>query len=1008
MLSKDPPQGYSLGLRLRHRLEGFTHLLNSFAWSPDGRWIAAPSENGTVAVWDNDLGCLQSILEGATDGLTSLAWSPNGKELACGGHNGRVYFYQEPYSAHLSAEPYGASVAVYTAIEHAGPVNTLAWSPFGDKLATGSGGGIVKVCSPWAEDEYQQTLPLAHLNSVTGLAWSPDGRVLAVGSLTTSKVYLWDVYAGGVRKIEVGHVADVRSLAWSRDGRALAVGLSDHTIRVFSRAKGKQRHVLEGHTDTVISLSFSPEDLFLASKSDDDTVRLWRCGTWETVEVFREPARVFTNLAFHPHQPVLATLAPDQISIRVWEYSPEAREAAAPVTPTGRYVNAKVVLVGDTGVGKSGLGLVLSGQPFAPTESTHGRNIWTFDTQEIQLPDGRDELRETLLWDMAGQPGYRLIHQLHLNEVSVALIVFDGRSDTDPFAGVRHWNRALRQAHALQGDGAMPMRKFLVAARTDRGGIGVSRARVEALMQELGLDRYFETSAKEGWQVAELAAAIREALDWSLPKVSSPELFHGMREFLLEEKQAGRILSTSDDLYRAFLRRDGVPPETPSLRTEFETCIISLESRDLIQRLSFGGLILLQPEMIDNYASALVNSAKEEPDGLGSIAEDDAREARFRMPQAERIANREQEKLLLIATIEDLIRHEIALREQTDHGAQLVFPSQLTRDRPEHPEPQKKVVTFTFEGPLMSVYATLAVRLSHSGVFENKEMWRNATTFTAKVGGTCGMLLRELEEARGELVLFFDAAASEEISFQFEEYVYLHLQRRAIPESIRRRRTFVCAACETPVSDLQAQRRRARGYQWLDCSVCDARVALLDREERLTAYRAASIVEMDQAADATRARETAALSLEGKIETNDFDVFLAHSRSDEAAVRAIARQLRQRGLYPWVDKEQVRPGRWFQDVIQQIIPKVKSVAVFVGPKGLSRWQTVELRSSLSQLVERDLPVIPILLPGVEDIPNYLIFLKELNRVRFSSLDDAEALDKLVWGITGKSPQKVFK
>jgi DNA-directed RNA polymerase subunit RPC12/RpoP len=552
------------------------------------------------------------------------------------------------------------------------------------------------------------------------------------------------------------------------------------------------------------------------------------------------------------------------------------------------------------------------------------------------------------------------------------------------------------------------MRTFLVAARTDRGGIGVSRARVETLMQDLGIDGYFETSAKEGWQVGELAEAIRNAIDWSLPKVSSPELFHNMKEFLLEEKQAGRILSTSDDLYRAFMRSGSVPVEPLDLRAEFETCVVSLESRDLIQRLSFGSLILLQPEMLDSYASALVNSAKDEPDGLGSISEDEAREGSFRMPQAERLSSPEQEKLLLISTIEDLLRHEIALREHTDHGAQLVFPSQLTRDYPEHPEPERNVVIFTFEGPLLNIYATLVVRLSHSGVYEKKEMWRNATTFTAKVGGTCGILLREIEEGRGELVLFFDNEASEEICFQFEQYVHLHLMRRALPASIKRRRIFVCLGCETPVSELQAKRRREREYRWIECNVCGERVSLLDDKERLPAVRPSVLSEMDQAADAMRARETAALTLEGKIETNDFDVFLAHNSFDKAAVSIIADHLRRRGLHPWLDKEQIPPGRWFQDVIQQAIAKIKSAAVFIGPNGLGRWQTLELRSFISQCVNSDIPVIPVLLPGVEDISGYLIFLKELNRVHFSSLDDSEALDNLVWGITGKNPHKFVK
>ncbi len=66
------------------------------------------------------------------------------------------------------------------------------------------------------------------------------------------------------------------------------------------------------------------------------------------------------------------------------------------------YSNAKVVLLGDSGVGKSGLCLALTGQPFAPTASTHGRHVWTFDSKTIELDGGQREIRETLLWDLPG------------------------------------------------------------------------------------------------------------------------------------------------------------------------------------------------------------------------------------------------------------------------------------------------------------------------------------------------------------------------------------------------------------------------------------------------------------------------------------------------------------------------------------------------------------------------------------------------------------------------------
>jgi hypothetical protein len=134
-----------------------------------------------------------------------------------------------------------------------------------------------------------------------------------------------------------------------------------------------------------------------------------------------------------------------------------------------------------------------------------------------------------------------------------------------------------------------------------------------------------------------------------------------------------------------------------------------------------------------------------------------------------------------------------------------------------------------------------------------------------------------------------------------------------------------------------------------------------------------------------------------------FDVFLAHNSQDKPQVRAIARELKQRGLKYWIDEEQIPPGRSFQDVIQLAIPNVKSAAMFIGLGGLGRWQAMELRTLISRCVDADIPVIPVLLPGVEKIPEHLLFLKELNWVRFDNgFDDVEALDNLQWGISGKS------
>ena len=117
-----------------------------------------------------------------------------------------------------------------------------------------------------------------------------------------------------------------------------------------------------------------------------------------------------------------------------------------------------------------------------------------------QVPEDIDSME--LAW---------LVHQLHLNEIAVALVVFDSRSETDPFSGVKHWVRALAQARRLE-DTVTPLRTYLVAARADRGGVAVSKQRIQAMIDDLGLDGFFETSAKEGWQITDVKDAIGAAI----------------------------------------------------------------------------------------------------------------------------------------------------------------------------------------------------------------------------------------------------------------------------------------------------------------------------------------------------------------------------------------------------------------------------------------------------------------------------------------------------------------
>ncbi len=93
------------------------------------------------------------------------------------------------------------------------------------------------------------------------------------------------------------------------------------------------------------------------------------------------------------------------------------------------------------------------------------------------------------------------------------------------------------------------------------------------------------------------------------------------------------------------------------------------------------------------------------------------------------------------------------------------------------------------------------------------------------------------------------------------------------------------------------------------------------------------------------------------------------------------------------------------DLIENLADK-PGLEVRVHPRDLGRWQVVELRTFISHCVEREIPVIPVLLPEAEEIPEELVFLNEFTWVKLSkNIEDAEALDNLEWGITGEHPRR---
>jgi WD40 repeat protein len=254
---------------------------------------------------------LDRTLKGHLGWVTTVAFSPDGSRLASGSWDRTVKFWIVATGEQVNL--------VSSKMKE---IQALALSKDGRWLATENSSNTVSVRDAITGREIRtlpNDKPLGALGSswVYSIAFSPDGQWLASG-VGDKTVRLWDFKAGQKVRDLTGLHRAITYIAFSPDGRLLASGDDDTSIGIWNTSSGKEMLKLTGHKKPICAVVFSPNGRLLASASADKTVKLWDVPTGREIRTMSGHQKAVTTLAFSPDGRWLVSGSWDK-TIKIWD-----------------------------------------------------------------------------------------------------------------------------------------------------------------------------------------------------------------------------------------------------------------------------------------------------------------------------------------------------------------------------------------------------------------------------------------------------------------------------------------------------------------------------------------------------------------------------------------------------------------------------------------------------------------------------------------------------------------
>ncbi len=323
-----------LQLSRRHMLVGlFSLIVAGGGLVVAGSLVLRRSRTGTAALLSSDSGptvfyayspqatmSVPVLLHRADSVVDSVAWSPNGKIVASANADGTVQLWSATSKASTSPD-----TPLFTYRKHRKAVTDLAWSVDGNYIASAGADGTAQV---WSASTGASLLTYrGHTGPVLAIVWSPDGNQVASAGADKT-VQIWNASTGTLIHIYRGHIDRVVALAWSSDGKRLASASVKGIVRVLdasSAALISTFQVDESHGNT-ITIVWSPNGRYLASARR--TLSVWEASTGTLLFLYQDMNTDIMHVGWSPNGKHFATGQADG-TIYIWAAFPSANTTTA-------------------------------------------------------------------------------------------------------------------------------------------------------------------------------------------------------------------------------------------------------------------------------------------------------------------------------------------------------------------------------------------------------------------------------------------------------------------------------------------------------------------------------------------------------------------------------------------------------------------------------------------------------------------------------------------------------